>query len=103
MRTLFLIALLIVATIERPHFMDPLKKKNFKKMPEKIPHSYDLIAEEVNNMKTTWKVTTYKKDYRPLLGAILDGGMELPKKTFKETNLNLPESFDPRDEYPNCE
>ena len=40
---------------------------------EKIPHSYEDIAKTVNKMKTTWKAKSYKKDYVPFLGAILDG------------------------------
>ena len=39
---------------------------------ESIPHSYEEIAETINNLKTIWKAKTYKKDYTLFLGAILD-------------------------------
>ena len=122
-RTFILIALLFVSTLamhhfgERRHrFMDKFRNmtpKQFQQWQnsvkfgrrhrETIPHSYDEIAREVNEMKTTWTAKAYERNYKPLLGAILDGGMELPRKTFANPNLNLPESFDPREEYPNCE
>ena len=35
-------------------------------------------------MKTTWKATVYERDYKPLLGAILDGLENLP---LKEENI----------------
>ena len=74
-----------------------------KKERPTIPHSYEEIANHVNNLKTTWKATTYKKDYTPLLGAILDGLENLPEKTFKESNADLPDEYDPRTAYPKCE
>ena len=70
---------------------------------EEIPESHEEIAKKVNELKTTWTATVYKRDFKPLLGAILEGGPILPeKKTFTETNA-LPEEYDPRTRYPNCE
>ena len=113
MRTLFIFAILFVATLAHYHkhgFMDKFKLKfgNWKKFMKprersSISQSYSEIADHVNKLQTTWKATTYKRDYTPLLGAILDGGMTLPEKKFEKKNLNLPDSFDPREEYPQCE
>ena len=128
MRRFLIVALLFVATLAKFHhekrefrsgFMAKLHRMrkfnpekfqkwqefmmNEKKEREKIPHSYEKIAKKVNKLKTTWKATKYERDYTPFLGAILDGGETLPEKTFETKNLNLPENFDPRDEYPNCE
>ena len=66
-------------------------------------HDCKRIAEQVNNLKTTWKATEYSRNYEPLLGAILDFPSSLPQKKFNKVNLNLPENFDLRTEYPNCE
>ena len=79
------------------------KYKFFKRERESISHSYSEIAKRVNNMKTTWKATTYKRDYTPLLGAYLNEVIPLPEKKFSKKKLNLPESFDAREEYPKCE
>jgi cathepsin B len=54
-------------------------------------------------MKTTWKATAYERDFRPLLGTIMEGEVPLPKKEFKNKILNLPESYDPREAFPKCE
>ena len=70
---------------------------------QRISHSYDKIAKTVNSLKTTWKATTYKKDYKPSLGAIIDGAISLPEKQFKTKNANLPDNYDPREQYPKCE
>lgn len=61
------------------------------------------IAHKVNKLRTTWQATVYDRDYKPLLGAFLHGGEKLEEKEFKEINANLPENFDLRKEYPNCE
>ena len=60
------------------------------------------IAKRINKLNTTWKATVYNRDFKPLLGAFLEGGPVLPEKTFTETNA-LPEEYDPRERYPNCE
>ena len=75
---------------------------NKKTVKETVPESYEEIAQKVNNLKTTWKAKAYKKDYKPLLGAILDGLENLPEKTFETVNA-LPNEYDPRNEYPKCE
>ena len=73
------------------------------KKPQKETHRQAEIARKVNKLKTTWTATEYKRDYKPLLGAILDGKMRLPRKTFEKKRNDLPDSYDPRDEFPNCE
>ena len=76
----------------------------FAQLPQdRTPHSYKEIAEKINNMKTTWKATAYERDFRPLLGTIMEGEVPLPKKEFKNKILNLPESYDPREAFPKCE
>ena len=111
--TLFILAILFVSTLAHHHkhrFMDKFQEKfsKWKKFMrprerKRISHSYTEIADHVNQLKTTWTATTYQRDYAPLLGAILDGAVPLPQKKFEKINLNLPDSFDPRDEYPKCE
>ena len=39
---------------------------------ELIPHTYEEIAKEINELKTSWKAKAYRKNYKPLLGAILE-------------------------------
>ena len=127
-RTFLIFSLLFISALAKHHFdkkefkngfmhrfhkmrkFDKKKKKKWqeflkfqKKERDFIPHNYESIAKTVNKLKTTWTAATYERDYTPLLGAILDGGQSLPEKTFPNKNLNLPESFDPRVEYPNCE
>ena len=70
---------------------------------DKIPLTYKEIAEKVNKMNTTWKANVYERDFTPLLGTIMEGEIQLPKKEFKNKILNLPENYDARDQYPNCE
>ena len=73
-----------------------------KKGREKMLESYETIAKRVNKLKTTWKAKAYKKDYKPLLGAILDGLENLPEKKFSSYSA-LPDEYDPRSVYPKCE
>ena len=63
------------------------------------------IVHKVNKIRTTWKAREITKDYRPYLGTFLDDDLSLPRKTFKEEELrdDLPENFDLREAYPNCE
>ena len=70
---------------------------------ERIRNSYKEIAQRVNSLKTTWKATAYDRDFKPLLGAFLDGAVSLPEKKYTKKNGDLPESFDPREVYPKCE
>lgn len=74
-----------------------------KKPSNKITHRQAEIAKKVNRLKTTWTATEYKRDYTPLLGAILDGLEGLPEKEFKQINANLPDEFDLREAFPKCE
>ena len=61
----------------------------FAQLPkDKIPHTYKEIAEKVNNLKTTWKAIPYERDFRPLLGTIMDGEIPMIKKTFENKIIN---------------
>ena len=69
---------------------------------ELIPHTYEEIAKEVNELKTTWKAKAYRKNYKPALGSIIEGLEKLPKKYFKDVDAGLPESYDTRTVFPKC-
>ena len=58
------------------------------------------IAKKINRLRTTWQATEYKRDYKPLLGAILDGLENLPEKEFNQINAKLPDNYDPREAFP---
>ena len=66
---------------------------------------HQLIVEIVNSKKTTWKAEVYHRDIARLLGAWTEPTEnELPEKTtFKTADNDLPESFDLREAYPQCE
>ena len=75
---------------------------------EKIPIHifYKEIAEKVNYLNTTWKATTYNRNFNRLLLTFRDdnnNAVSLPEKKFEKKNYNLPESYDPREKYPKCE
>ena len=61
------------------------------------------IAKIVNKLNTTWTASEYKRDYKPLLGVILNDSKRLPEKEFTSLNINLPDEYDLRKVYPNCE
>ena len=63
------------------------------------------IAYHVNKLRTTWKAKEVPTDLEGLLGTFLEGAPKtLPRKTKFRTNVkDLPESFDLREAYPNCE
>ena len=97
---------------QRLHRLKNLSKIQFEKWQEHLLKERNVrdrtlesskdIAERVNNLKTTWKAQAYEKDYKPLLGAILDGLENLPEKKFESFSA-LPDEYDPRTVYPNCE
>ena len=68
---------------------------------------YKEIAEKVNSLNTTWKATTYNRNFNRLLLTFRDdnnnNAVFLPEKKFEKKNYNLPESYDPREKYPKCE
>ena len=66
---------------------------------------HQKIVDTVNNLKTTWKAKLYHRDIAPLIGAWKETPeTQLPeKKIFKTSNEDLPESFDLREQYPQCE
>ena len=99
-KTFLILALLVITSCHHHHhhfhYRHNHKKESFSRLKK--------IAEEVNSRHTTWTATEYERDYEPLLGAYLEGGEELPKKTFDSKNFkDLPENFDLREQYPNCE
>lgn len=64
------------------------------------------IVEKVNKLRTTWKAKLNTRDIKPLLGAWPEDEKEpvLPEKTeFKISNGDLPDSYDLREAYPECE
>ena len=68
---------------------------------------YKEIAENVNSLNTTWKATTYNRNFNRLLLTFRDdnnnNAVSLPEKKFEKKKYNLPESYDPREKYPKCE
>ena len=60
------------------------------------------VAKEVNAMKTTWIANEAipTRDYTQYLGA-LRGGKKLPEKNIAIRG-DLPESFDPAEQWPEC-
>ena len=66
---------------------------------------HQQIVDTVNNKKTTWTAKLYERDIAPLIGAWKETPeTELPEKTtFKTSNADLPENFDLREAYPQCE
>ena len=60
------------------------------------------IADKVNRLKTTWKAQAYDKDFTVTLGAFL-GYNKLPKKPRTPIRNDLPENYDLRTAYPDCE
>ena len=59
----------------------------------------------VNKLRTTWTAQVYERDIAGLLGAWFENeDMQLEeKKTFKTPLEALPDNFDLRDAYPECE
>ena len=67
-------------------------------------HRQKEIENRVNKLRTTWKATTYERDIRGLIGTFLEDRNPLPeKKTFMTKDDDLPESFDSREKWSNCE
>ena len=66
---------------------------------------HQKIVETVNNLKTTWTAKINHRDVAALLGAWPDTPQTaLPEKTeFKVKNADLPESYDLREAFPQCE
>ena len=66
---------------------------------------HEEIVKFVNKLRTTWTAKLYERDIAPLVGAWKDNEeTELKEKTiFKTSNANLPDNFDLREAYPECE
>ena len=69
----------------------------------------EKIAQEINNLKTTWTAGVSKRfdypgvtedDVRALCG-VLEGGPSLPVKNITPLR-DLPDTFDARTQWPNC-
>ena len=65
---------------------------------------HQKIVNFVNKLRTTWKAKVYDRDYSKLIGTWRNR-KALPKRktVFKTSKNDLPESYDLRDAYPNCE
>ena len=65
---------------------------------------HQKIVNFVNKLRTTWKAKVYDRDYSKLIGTWRNR-KALPKRktVFKTSRNDLPESYDLRDAYPNCE
>jgi cathepsin B len=65
---------------------------------------HQKIVNFVNKLRTTWKAKVYDRDYSKLIGTWRNS-KALPKRktVFKTSKNDLPESYDLRDAYPNCE
>ena len=63
------------------------------------------IVETVNNLKTTWKAKFNNRDFAPLIDILRKTPEnEIQEKTkFKTTNEGLPDSYDLREIYSQCE
>ena len=88
-----------------PEKFDKFQNYNTNEIKEReiIKHRYEIISKKINNLNTTWKATTYDRDYTPLLGTIVEEGKSLPEMSFLTQNFKLPENFDLRQKYPRCQ
>ena len=66
---------------------------------------HQKIVDFVNKLRTTWTAEVNRREIAGLVGAWHENEeIQLPEKTlFKTSNDNLPESFDLREAYPECE
>ena len=61
------------------------------------------LVDYINNLHTTWRAKPYERDIRPLLGTYRSLPLnKYPFKKFEKRN-DLPENFDLREAFPNCE
>ena len=65
---------------------------------------HQKIVNFVNKLRTTWKAKIYDRDYSKLIGTWRNR-KALPKRktVFKTSRNDLPDNYDLRDAYPNCE
>ena len=70
-----------------------------------IENGQTVIVETVNNFKTTWKAQLNQRDYTSLINTLKSiPEIEYPEKiTFKASNEDLPESYDLREAFSQCE
>ena len=107
-KSILLIILLIFISCKKKKFREQANEKRNKPIKEieskeSISTIQKDIAKIINKLNTTWTATEYNRDYKPLLGAILNGPQILPEKKFKSLNINLPDEYDLREIYPKCE
>ena len=62
------------------------------------------LVNYINNLHTTWRAKPYERDIRPLLGTYRSPPpKKYPFKKFNSKRNDLPENFDLREAFPNCE
>ena len=63
------------------------------------------IVDFVNKLRTTWTAKLYDRDISGLVGSWKESEeIQLPEKTlFRTTNAALPDNYDLREAYPECE
>ena len=66
---------------------------------------YQKIVDTVNNLKTTWTAKLNHREFAPLIDTLRETPeIQLTERTqFKTPNENLPDSYDLREAYPQCE
>ena len=66
---------------------------------------HQKIVNKVNKLRTTWTAKLNTRDIKPLLGAWPETEeTQLPEKvSFQSSNDDIPESYDLREAYPECE
>jgi cathepsin B len=76
------------------------------KINTKAGATFQEIADHVNSLGTSWKAKVPKfddlEDVRRLCGTPVDGAEELPEKADDSANMDIPEEFDVRSNWPNC-
>ena len=66
---------------------------------------HQKIVKFVNKLRTTWTAEVYDRDITKLIGTLKTPKEMLPKEktVFKTSNDDLPDNYDLREAYPNCE
>ena len=66
---------------------------------------HQTMVNFINKLRTTWTAKVYDRDIAGLVGSWKESEeIQLPEKTlFQTANDDVPESFDLREAYPNCE